>query len=123
MAPSCCHTGKEEVPAGGLVTGIGRVHGRLVAVVANDATVKGGTYFPITVKARAELSLHVDVTCAVGRKVKWAQSALWLPHTMHNISFLYGAVGSRMINIWMKCQRGHFVSMLSVFCRRIRQQL
>ena len=47
------HTGKEEVPAGGLVTGIGRVHGRLVAVVANDATVKGGTYFPITVKARA----------------------------------------------------------------------
>ena len=34
------HTGKEEVPAGGLVTGIGRVHGRLVAVVANDATVK-----------------------------------------------------------------------------------
>jgi len=28
------------------------VHGRLVAVVANDATVKGGTYYPITVKAR-----------------------------------------------------------------------
>ncbi len=44
--------GSEEVPAGGLVTGIGRVHGRLVAVVANDATVKGGTYYPITVKAR-----------------------------------------------------------------------
>ena len=44
--------GQEEVPAGGLVTGIGRVHGRLVAVVANDATVKGGTYYPITVKAR-----------------------------------------------------------------------
>ena len=38
------------MPAGGIVTGIGRVHGRLVAVVANDATVKGGTYFPITVK-------------------------------------------------------------------------
>ena len=37
------------------MTGIGRVHGRLVAVVANDATVKGGTYFPITVKARAQL--------------------------------------------------------------------
>ena len=43
-------SGAEEVPAGGLVTGIGRVHGRLVAVVANDATVKGGTYYPITVK-------------------------------------------------------------------------
>lgn len=33
-----------------MVTGIGRVHGRLVAIVANDATVKGGTYYPITVK-------------------------------------------------------------------------
>ncbi len=37
-------------PAAGLVTGIGRVSGREVMVVANDATVKGGTYFPITVK-------------------------------------------------------------------------
>ncbi len=37
-------------PSGGLVTGIGRVRGREVMVVANDATVKGGTYFPITVK-------------------------------------------------------------------------
>ena len=34
------------------MTGIGRVHGRLVALVANDATVKGGTYYPITVKVR-----------------------------------------------------------------------
>jgi len=39
-----------EAPAAGLVTGIGRVSGREVMVVANDATVKGGTYFPITVK-------------------------------------------------------------------------
>jgi len=37
-------------PAAGLVTGIGRVRGREVVVVANDATVKGGTYFPVTVK-------------------------------------------------------------------------
>ena len=42
--------GDEKVAAGGIVTGIGRVHGRLVAIVANDATVKGGTYYPITVK-------------------------------------------------------------------------
>ena len=41
---------KGEAPAAGLVTGIGRVSGREVMVVANDATVKGGTYFPITVK-------------------------------------------------------------------------
>jgi len=38
------------VPAAGLVTGIGRIMGRECVVVANDATVKGGTYFPITVK-------------------------------------------------------------------------
>jgi 3-methylcrotonyl-CoA carboxylase beta subunit len=39
-----------EVPAAGIVTGIGRVSGRDVMIVANDATVKGGTYYPITVK-------------------------------------------------------------------------
>ena len=39
-----------EVPAAGIVTGIGRVAGRECMVVANDATVKGGTYYPLTVK-------------------------------------------------------------------------
>jgi 3-methylcrotonyl-CoA carboxylase beta subunit len=39
-----------EAPSAGIVTGIGRVAGRECMVVANDATVKGGTYFPITVK-------------------------------------------------------------------------
>jgi 3-methylcrotonyl-CoA carboxylase beta subunit len=39
-----------EVPGGGIVTGIGRVSGRECVIVANDATVKGGTYYPITVK-------------------------------------------------------------------------
>ncbi len=39
-----------DVPSGGIVTGIGRVAGRTCTIVANDATVKGGTYFPITVK-------------------------------------------------------------------------
>ncbi|MGE0259741.1 MAG: carboxyl transferase domain-containing protein [Alphaproteobacteria bacterium] len=38
------------VPAAGIVTGIGRIAGQECVVVANDATVKGGTYFPITVK-------------------------------------------------------------------------
>ncbi|SDZ04514.1 3-methylcrotonyl-CoA carboxylase beta subunit [Jannaschia faecimaris] len=37
-------------PGGGAIAGIGRVHGRDVMVVCNDATVKGGTYYPITVK-------------------------------------------------------------------------
>ena len=39
-----------EVPAAGIVTGVGRVSGRECVIVANDATVKGGTYFPMTVK-------------------------------------------------------------------------
>ena len=38
------------VPSAGIVTGVGRVRGRLCVVVANDATVKGGTYYPVTVK-------------------------------------------------------------------------
>ncbi|MDH3602461.1 MAG: methylcrotonoyl-CoA carboxylase, partial [Candidatus Tectomicrobia bacterium] len=40
----------DEAPSAGIVTGIGTVHGSEVMIVANDATVKGGTYFPITVK-------------------------------------------------------------------------
>jgi acetyl-CoA carboxylase carboxyltransferase component len=39
-----------QAPSAGIVCGVGRVRGREVMVVANDATVKGGTYFPITVK-------------------------------------------------------------------------
>tara|TARA_B100001123_G_scaffold415800_1_gene516689 strand:+ start:85 stop:1692 length:1608 start_codon:yes stop_codon:yes gene_type:complete len=40
----------DEVPAAGIVTGIGVIHGREVMIIANDATVKGGTYYPLTVK-------------------------------------------------------------------------
>nr|AIE93965.1 propionyl-CoA carboxylase [uncultured marine group II/III euryarchaeote AD1000_41_D11] len=40
----------DEVPSAGIVTGIGVVHSREVMVIANDATVKGGTYYPLTVK-------------------------------------------------------------------------
>ncbi|XP_012541143.1 methylcrotonoyl-CoA carboxylase beta chain, mitochondrial isoform X1 [Monomorium pharaonis] len=42
--------GKDEVPAGGLITGIGRIEGTECMVITNDATVKGGTYYPVTVK-------------------------------------------------------------------------
>ncbi|NCF23875.1 MAG: methylcrotonoyl-CoA carboxylase [Gammaproteobacteria bacterium] len=41
---------EDEVPAAGIVCGIGRVHGIECMVIANDATVKGGTYYPLTVK-------------------------------------------------------------------------
>ncbi len=40
----------DEVPGAGLICGIGRVSGRQVMIVCNDATVKGGTYYPLTVK-------------------------------------------------------------------------
>lgn len=45
----------EEIPGAGAIGGIGFVHGKLVAVLANDATVKGGTYYPITVKKHLRL--------------------------------------------------------------------
>lgn len=40
----------DEVPGAGMITGIGRISGRQCMIFANDATVKGGTYFPLTVK-------------------------------------------------------------------------
>ncbi|KAF0852631.1 mitochondrial branched-chain amino acid degradation methylcrotonyl-CoA carboxylase beta subunit [Andalucia godoyi] len=52
----------EDVPAAGIITGIGRIHGRECMVVANDATVKGGTYYPLTVKkhVRAQEIAHTN---------------------------------------------------------------
>jgi acetyl-CoA carboxylase carboxyltransferase component len=44
-----------QAPGAGIVAGVGLVHGREVAVVANDATVKGGTYFPMTIKKHLRL--------------------------------------------------------------------
>ncbi|MBV6457510.1 MAG: Methylmalonyl-CoA carboxyltransferase 12S subunit [Fimbriimonadaceae bacterium] len=56
----------DEAPSAGIVTGIGRIHGRECMVVANDATVKGGTYFPITVKKHLraqEIALENHLPC------------------------------------------------------------
>ena len=56
----------DTAPAAGLITGIGRVNGSEVVVVANDATVKGGTYFPITVKKHLraqEVALENRLPC------------------------------------------------------------
>ncbi|MGE5625754.1 MAG: carboxyl transferase domain-containing protein [Bacillota bacterium] len=55
-----------DAPCAGIVTGIGRVHGREVVVVANDATVKGGTYYPVTVKKHLraqEVALENRLPC------------------------------------------------------------
>src|SRR5256714_1846241 len=56
----------DEAPGAGLVTGVGRVSSREVLIVANDATVKGGTYFPMTVKKHVraqEIALQNRLPC------------------------------------------------------------
>uniref|UniRef100_A0A670IYW9 Methylcrotonoyl-CoA carboxylase beta chain, mitochondrial n=1 Tax=Podarcis muralis TaxID=64176 RepID=A0A670IYW9_PODMU len=58
--------GDEEVPAGGIITGIGRVSGVECLIIANDATVKGGTYYPITVKKHLraqEIAMQNNLPC------------------------------------------------------------
>src|SRR5271165_338109 len=55
-----------EAPGAGIITGVGRVSGRECVIVANDATVKGGTYYPVTVKKHLraqEVALHNRLPC------------------------------------------------------------
>ncbi len=57
---------EEPVPAAGLVCGVGRIAGRSCMVIANDATVKGGTYYPLTVKKHLraqEIALENHLPC------------------------------------------------------------
>ncbi len=56
----------DDAPAAGLVTGIGQIQGRQALIVANDATVKGGTYLPMTVKKHLraqEIALQNQLPC------------------------------------------------------------
>lgn len=56
----------DECPGAGVITGIGRVSGRECVIVANDATVKGGTYYPMTVKKHLraqEVALQNNLPC------------------------------------------------------------
>jgi 3-methylcrotonyl-CoA carboxylase beta subunit len=58
--------GGGTLPAGGIITGIGKIHNQECVIVANDATVKGGTYFPITVKKHLraqEIALENKLPC------------------------------------------------------------
>jgi acetyl-CoA carboxylase carboxyltransferase component len=55
-----------EAPAAGIITGVGRINGRECLIIANDATVKGGTYFPMTVKKHLraqEVALQNQLPC------------------------------------------------------------
>ncbi|HQT46034.1 MAG TPA: carboxyl transferase domain-containing protein, partial [Acidocella sp.] len=56
----------DEAPGAGLICGIGQVSGREVMIIANDATVKGGVYFPLTVKKHLraqEIALENHLPC------------------------------------------------------------
>src|SRR5258706_10378 len=56
----------DEAPTAGIITGVGRISGRECVVVVNDATVKGGTYYPITVKKHLraqEIALQNRLPC------------------------------------------------------------
>jgi 3-methylcrotonyl-CoA carboxylase beta subunit len=56
----------DDAPSAGIITGLGRIEGREVIVVANDATVKGGTYYPMTVKKHLraqEIALQNRLAC------------------------------------------------------------
>ncbi|MFC4821549.1 carboxyl transferase domain-containing protein [Dokdonella ginsengisoli] len=67
LSPLAAHGMYEDAaPCAGVITGIGRVHGGEVLVIANDATVKGGTYFPMTVKKHLraqEVALENRLPC------------------------------------------------------------
>ncbi len=55
-----------DAPGAGIVTGVAVIHGRRCVIVANDATVKGGTYYPMTVKKHLraqEIALHNRLPC------------------------------------------------------------
>ena len=60
------HMYRNEAPGAGIITGIGRVSGRECVIVCNDATVKGGTYFPMTVKKHLraqEIAMQNNLPC------------------------------------------------------------
>ncbi len=67
LSPLAAHeVYEDDVPGAGIVTGVGRVSGRPCVVVANDATVKGGTYYPLTVKKHLraqELAQENNLPC------------------------------------------------------------
>ena len=64
----------DVVPGGGIITGIGSVEGTECVIVANDATVKGGTYYPLTVKKH----LRVDASSpSAGNRYHPSQSHHW----------------------------------------------
>lgn len=70
LSPLAAHEvyGAERIPGAGIITGIGRIRGRECMVVVNDATVKGGSYYPLTVSLRPVVntqSMANEQSCVV----------------------------------------------------------
>jgi 3-methylcrotonyl-CoA carboxylase beta subunit/propionyl-CoA carboxylase len=73
-----------DAPSAGIVTGIGRVAGREVLIVANDASRQGGTYYPITVKStcgRRRWRLQNRLPCRLSRRSRAARSCRCRPRS------------------------------------------
>uniref|UniRef100_A0AAZ3QYF4 methylcrotonoyl-CoA carboxylase n=1 Tax=Oncorhynchus tshawytscha TaxID=74940 RepID=A0AAZ3QYF4_ONCTS len=90
--------GKEEVPAGGIITGIGRVSGVECVIVANDATVKGGTYYPVTVKKHLraqEIAQQNHLPCIYldsgGYGVRWLWGRVQFVYVLFQIAVVMGS--------------------------------
>ena len=101
----------DEAPGAGIVTGIGRIPGPRGVIVANDATVKGGTYYPITVKKHLraqEIAMRepsaVRLPGRFGRRVPAAAiGGLSRPRTLRPDLLQHGAdVGARASRRWRR---------------------
>lgn len=70
LSPLAAHEvyGSEKIPGAGIITGIGRIQGRECVVVVNDATVKGGSYYPLTVRIFRRSSEFQSLTVLSGQE-------------------------------------------------------
>src|SRR5258705_8009579 len=75
---------EDEAPGAGIITGVGRVSGRECVAVVNDATVKGGTYYPITVKRSEEHTSELQslrhLVCRLLLEKKKKRTQRWTVH-------------------------------------------
>ena len=72
-------------PAGGVIAGVGRVMGREVMVVCNDATVKGGTYYPMSVKKHLRAQEIAEENCGLPcASTSWTAAARTCPIRMRS---------------------------------------
>ena len=90
--------GKDKVPAGGIISGIGVVNGVKCVIIANDSTVKGGTYFPITVRKHLRAQeIAIKTNCPVST---WLILAVLIFHTkpmfsLHTITLAASSFSSQ----------------------------